>query len=339
MQNKNPSHRNIASLAISVLREKGTNEKLLTELSQDQGFQRFCNEWLAQRCQNERKTALQSDLDNLAVLKDQNKSQHPVISVKKLEKLRLFEKRINFRDSTLLSTMIREKKVQIYGGYSFEETQRELVVDKTDKYAIKFCKSLRKETFPAFENVNLTLPVKSSRAVKKFLTDSFPSHTKVIYLDNCRVRIGTKQSKVSRYFPELIRTLPKVTEKIYLNQFDISTEQLRTIFSSSRKTPFLEFNTCRLHIETIPDLTRPLSQCRIQTLSFDYCGHPRFSNWQDNQIEFENLVSALSQSSDLKKSLKDISFLDSCVPKKEFERIIEKYGINLMAVSPHLELP
>ncbi|CAI2374960.1 unnamed protein product [Moneuplotes crassus] len=321
-------HEDIVTRTLAVMQQKGVSEKLLSGLIQDKGFNKFCTEWLAQRwdiCIERNHCST----DQILALKNQVKSQKVMISKIMLQGLKVQEAEVNEAFNSLHSSLVCLKKVTIEGFLHYDKLPTDLFLDLNEPEGYLLCKALNTQRLPDCNSMNIAFN-KKPWVNKKFIKDIFPPKINELWLENYNFRPeDARKMTLNKYFSELIKVFPIVQNHVNLYKFEISQSQFRKIFSSCRDKPELEFNSCKIHIETPLDLSKPLSGCKITKLNFNSCGRPQFSNWGENLQEFEHLIQALSHSVDLKRSMSVLIFLCSCVPAEDFERIFIKHDMNL----------
>ncbi|CAI2375674.1 unnamed protein product [Moneuplotes crassus] len=312
------------------MKEKGVNQNILNDLKQDYGFIRFCTEWIAQLLEIPKPNTKRTSLNNIASLKDRIKS----LNTKPTKELKSKELKIESKCKSLNLCLLYQKESLIYKSsppyLSFKE---DLVLDLKTPDNILFCKTIREHNnFPEAYSVEIECN-RRSIIMNKFLKTSFPVQARELLFRNSDINLAeARKMSINKYFRQFSQILHKVTTLVYLSYFDISMKKLRKIFSCCRDKLRLEFSACKLHVETAPDLCRPLSQCTIQMLSFYNCGGPQCSDWAQNPEELDNLILGISKSESLFKSLKDLILIDSNIPGTELGEIFQKHGISMNIV-------
>ena len=67
---------------------------------------------------------------------------------------------------------------------------------------------------------------------------------------------------------------------------------------------------------------------KIEWLGFYYSGGVGYSNWEGKPKRFENLITGISMSDGLRKSLKTLYIACCEITKEKAKEILKKYGLN-----------
>ncbi|CAI2375518.1 unnamed protein product [Moneuplotes crassus] len=318
----------LISPILTLLEKKGVDKPFLSKLRQNNYFveflmngERLCQEGDCNRI-------YQPFSNKILWLLSQNFARSELLMQMKKESFKCIEVTVELEIKNFNSALIENVKNKYNLLYSLRSSLTRLEFDMYNKRILLFLKSLRKHKFPSVSTVDISF-IEDSRPTLNLMTHSFPSKVKELACTGCEFNSDKIQKiTIGRYFPELIRILPRVTEIVYLYYFKISERQLRKIYSSCRDKLCLQLCACVLNLKSVPDMSKPLFGCTLETLSFHDCGRSGFSNWAENLDEFENLIHGLSKSEDLRKTLKKLDLRDSFVSFEETERILEKFGIN-----------
>ncbi|CAI2375393.1 unnamed protein product [Moneuplotes crassus] len=312
---------------LKIMEQKGVSEQILSDLTQDNGFIKFCIEWVAQRWDSQ---IIENDIsitNQIRTLKEKIQSLTQLIREMRSQNFKIFEEEINSQLKDLESSIFLQRFNHLNDDSNSEDLFSDFYLDLNSKPSKQLCKTLRKHKIPNFKSLNIDFS-KSASCDRTFLQSSFPNQTNKLALNNYDyISNEIKIKNISRYFREITRVIARVARLVHFYNFEISQTQLTKLLSCCRDKPELEFYSCKIHTETSPDLSKLTSEWKIEQLSFDFCGKIDCCNWKLNLGHFENLIGGISTSESLCQSLKNLSIRVSCVPREDYIRIMQNSKI------------
>ncbi|CAI2369402.1 unnamed protein product [Moneuplotes crassus] len=111
-----------------------------------------------------------------------------------------------------------------------------------------------------------------NKKVLEFCALSFPDKVDILYISPL---FQAKQKNGSTYFNFLIRNSYKVVCMVFLICFTLNISQLKRLVAAYKHLNILGFNSCKLSISSVPDLSKALINCKLKTLS---CENSTFSS-------------------------------------------------------------
>lgn len=118
----------------------------------------------------------------------------------------------------------------------------------------------------------------------------------------------------------------KITSALGISNFIISERELVQILGCYREKEVIYIGYSKLKLGKVPSFGTSLDGARIKTLSLNYCGSTDLSDWKKNYIQFENLITGLSESPDFVANLKEISLLHCGLGAKQVKKVLGKNG-------------
>ncbi|CAI2361046.1 unnamed protein product [Moneuplotes crassus] len=186
---------------------------------------------------------------------------------------------------------------------------------------MEFLTSLNKR-MPDIDRLNLGNIPLNCQEVNTFLATHFPDKVRDLHF-----HFGSPLSScVPFYLEELVEVSKRVTEVLYIYEFEVSQDQLVALFSANRHTKWFGFNYCKLSLSSVPDFGGTLAGSTIKCLSLYSCGDSSYGDWGNNESHFENLIAGLSKEEDFRKNLKKIRMGSCGMEKNVVDKILADYG-------------
>ncbi|CAI2375391.1 unnamed protein product [Moneuplotes crassus] len=324
----------IVDKILNLMEEKGVSQTLLTSLNQDQGFMRFCIEWCAPRWYSLQDQNIEQSFDQISTITKSIKAHRRKPDGSEAEDSKDNEESWLTHLKEFSIKLLNSKAINIYGIEDLYDLKSTMAVDFDNDIKLGYINCIKQLEIPYLPKIQLISGHSRKSRMRKFLSNSFINKTNEIWISNGGPSIREVENiKIEKISRELQQILPKVVQKVTINSFEINQKQLRRIFSLCRDKEDLMFFNCKLLLDTVPDLSKALLNCRISRLDFYNCGHPKLTNWAKEPHLFENLVNALSQSEDLKKSLTLIKITRRSPPAEITKEILQKYHLDHINLS------
>ncbi|CAI2385114.1 unnamed protein product [Moneuplotes crassus] len=161
-----------------------------------------------------------------------------------------------------------------------------------------------------------------------FLRSSFPNRTNYLsvwaYSRMCLDR--------SNYFNLLISLSSKVIHTVEFDSLDLHHRQLKRLIAAYRHVRVLKLSTCKLEVPNVPDFSKTLTRCRIQSLWLLFTGGSYSSDYMINIDQFKNLIQGLVSSPDLRLSLRKVHIKGCVMAKDKLEKIFVEHKFRKVKV-------
>ncbi|CAI2366591.1 unnamed protein product [Moneuplotes crassus] len=193
---------------------------------------------------------------------------------------------------------------------------------------MEFLRFLNKR-MSSIHTLNLRYIPLNCREVKTFLSTHFPNKVSVLNF-NC---LSSLSSCVPFYLEELVEVSKRVTGWLFIYKFEVSQDQLVSLFSANRHKIWFGFTDCKLSLSSVPDFEGTLAGSTMKGLSLTSCGRSSYGDWGNNECHFENLIAGLSKEEDFRKNLKRIR-MDWCgMEENDVEKILVDHGFGHVKIT------
>ncbi|CAI2369406.1 unnamed protein product [Moneuplotes crassus] len=209
------------------------------------------------------------------------------------------------------------------------ELRLDFLHDKNKKFTrkLKFCKLFDTYTIRLYD-----ISTKNKK-ILEFCALSFPDTVDVLYTSPL---FNTKPDR-SAYFKLLIRSSYKVMRKLFLNRFTLNICQLKRLMAAYKHLNILGLSSCRLPIPNVPDLSKALTNCKIDALSLEHSIFSNINNCENSLDGFKNLTQGLAGSSDLRSSLEIVLIKGCRIKLTEAKEIFEDNQLGGVKIHDGLE--
>ncbi|CAI2363770.1 unnamed protein product [Moneuplotes crassus] len=216
----------------------------------------------------------------------------------------IFEKEI---DTSLLES-----------GFEESSEHGEIYECLYDQRFIKFVYKLELLNLFGTSNITLVTVDCKRKQILYFINHCFPKK-----VNNLEVSSGMcLREEISDYYNPLIQLSFKVVKKVSFIKYKINEMQLKKIISAFRHVYELGLVSCELSVLSVPNFSRALSNCQIETLNLNQTEWSLNCYLKSNVYEFKYLVQGLASSSDLRLSLKTIYICVCGITQKEIEELL-----------------
>ena len=171
--------------------------------------------------------------------------------------------------------------------------------EQTDKLKIQEISWIKLPAIKKFKIENLTA---NDENLKCLLKNSCPPKLNFLCLNPS---YKGEPTKLKCYIDDLIEWCEVTTDQIYLNNFEINSEDLSTIIKSSSQCDTLIIKKSIIHVSDDLDFSLDYDY-NISNLSFDNCGREDRSSWKKKRTELISILKSIANSG-LKDSLEKIS--------------------------------
>ncbi|CAI2371904.1 unnamed protein product [Moneuplotes crassus] len=132
---------------------------------------------------------------------------------------------------------------------------------------------------------------------------------------------------IDLYHSALLVAAPCVTELVYLHNFKISQPQTIALLAAFHKVTHFGFDSCIVHISSVPSFPDSMANSNIQQLSLSSSGDSDHGDWEEDSSCFSNLMAGLAQVDAVRENLKWM-WMESCgMKKKKIKEILENCGL------------
>ncbi|CAI2361902.1 unnamed protein product [Moneuplotes crassus] len=208
------------------------------------------------------------------------------------------------------------------------ETELALKLDNLKD--MEFLTSLNKR-MPEVARLDLYKIPLNCQEVKTFLATYFPNKVRELYFNS-----GSPLSNsLPFYLEELVEVIKRVTGHLYIYEFEVSQDQLVTLFSANRHQEWFGFSDCKLALYSVPDFGGTLAGSTMQVLSLRGCGKSSYGDWGNNDSHFENLIAGLSQEEDFRKNLEWIGLSGCGMKKNDVKKILADHGFGHVEIGEY----
>ncbi|CAI2375616.1 unnamed protein product [Moneuplotes crassus] len=320
--------KDLTNEVLSLMKDSGISQTLLTGLERDPGFPRFCTEWAKQRWIERSKI---SDQDLICKLQNKIKTCEAKIGkwsnpLRRAVNKFIVDEEQSYNISVLL---IKCLTLETIGDKSLKKLAS--YIDLSKDTEARYLEIFSKHKLPYFKYIILTTYTKKQKIMNKFMQHSFPCRVGSFYLDNSYIdRSKPIVEKIGKYLNGLRRVLPRVTKNFEISGFAITKRQLQTIFYLCRSVKCLRFGCCKLDLVTVPNLGRSVNDYKIQGLVFGGCGAIDTGNWNEYPEHFEHLIKGLSQTEWAYSSLGMIMLSHKDIDRLYSQQILKKYKLKCM---------
>ncbi|CAI2369404.1 unnamed protein product [Moneuplotes crassus] len=195
----------------------------------------------------------------------------------------------------------------------------EIGLELRDEKYMQFLSKIDR-TAPNIKTLRLDYVPPENQVVMNFLQNYLPKK-----LEGFEFNYGPKLSDgLDYYINDILAIAPHVKNDLMIYCYEISQENLISLFSAAKNKKKLGFECCKLDLSTSPDLKSVLSGCTIEKLDFSSCGS--YGNFPENPNHMSNLLKALAESPDLRKSLKEIKTMNWGFNTPEITKILLNWG-------------
>ncbi|CAI2374538.1 unnamed protein product [Moneuplotes crassus] len=296
-------------------------EELLTGLGQDQGFDRFCNEWVSRRGGIGYMQTNQQDTDALNEMKEKLREQKNLIRKLIVSNRKRFDAEIASSVNDLeLTLMISKYEQNRYPCKAFNSKTNLRINTKNPRDQ----QILKRINFhiPTCGIINFTFSKNNEKMVRKFFEKVFPKKTERFHLCYSSVNNSNKNAtNIGGYLKKLQLASLTLIKVLRLDEFSINQAQFKRIFSLFKGIRTIEFGRCMIDLDTTPDLSLALKKCTLNSLKFNFCYINCHAEIDKKVENCQNLIQALSQSPDLIQSLEKLILIYTGLTKGVVERI------------------
>ncbi|CAI2365527.1 unnamed protein product [Moneuplotes crassus] len=311
------------SKVLGVMQSKGVRRNILVELKHDQGFYKFCSEWISQRWDLEDIGHNVSTKDLIFELRNKIKSQEQLIDEWRMPHLQDVEKSLLLKSKVLKQDLLTIKTINICGLNNKFIAGPDLLFNPQLHNHWKLGKCVYFQ-YPSCTGVKLIFSQKYGRKAHSFFKNLFPRLTQWLKLFS-RNRIDNQASlrNIGNWLTQVEKIAFRVTTDIHFEGFLINRRQLKRIFGFSANKKSLSLINCKIELDIVPDSAMAFKNCTIQILNIDL----HWSNLNQTHLvrleHFQNLINGLSQSEDLKESLQELYFSNTGLADSIVSDIIE----------------
>ncbi|CAI2361151.1 unnamed protein product [Moneuplotes crassus] len=179
---------------------------------------------------------------------------------------------------------------------------------------------------PDVDSLNLRYIPYECEEAKTFLKKSFPRQVKCFDFNS----LSELNNPLDFYLDELVQVSQRVTNKVVINRFNISQDNLVTLFNANVDKKLFGFYNCKLELSSVPSFSGKLKGSSIECLDLYGCGHTAYGDWDLNESYFGNLMRGLAQEEDFVKSLKKIKLENCGMNKSEIKSVLKECGFDLV---------
>ncbi|CAI2387195.1 unnamed protein product [Moneuplotes crassus] len=157
--------------------------------------------------------------------------------------------------------------------------------------------------------------------VKEFLSKSIPPRIQEICATSSRF------DKSPSYFNLILRACMYTIADASLDGFkNLNMKQLKRMFSANKHTKSLTIFNCSLRLPACPDFSDCFRGTTLSELKLCYIKVESRNEEEEHLHELDGLISGLSKSPDLHKSIKIIQIFPSGTFKEQSNQTLVKYG-------------
>ncbi|CAI2369801.1 unnamed protein product [Moneuplotes crassus] len=206
-----------------------------------------------------------------------------------------------------------------------------LILDCYKPQDINFMQCMGDNILPNFNHLSIRRIDENLNLVNNFVLSSFPQNVKGFSLNT-----NGKLIDCEPVMNLIIHTSSSVLQSMYLSNFIISQSQLKTLLQTTCKNQSeLHFLHCQMMLDSVPNLNYCLRGSKIKALNFSNCGPSGYCDFENHPERFENLINALSQSSDFKKNFSAICLSRCGMAKLYVEDTLKKFEFQEVTIEKH----
>ncbi|CAI2360791.1 unnamed protein product [Moneuplotes crassus] len=310
--------------------EKEEYKQAIREIENDQQFQRFC---MAFTWSSIKKGSL-TTFNHEDIQSPPELMYFKNCFYKQKESIKKFQRQFSELYDKLLNTEKLDRQLLLAKCYKICYESRDnrydlakIHINMHEKDQAKISQSIGNYKLPKCEGLSLISVHQKPELTKSIMRRSFPEKVESFRFNNREADWSNpKKVNIGRYLKELAQALPKVTQKVSFRYFEINPPQFKKLLYLCRDKESVEFESCKIHLQEVPNLVKALEGCKIQTLNFYACGMSKYGDWVNNQHHLDNLINGLSQCDDLQNSLKGLSLDGNDMSKGAFRTVFEKYS-------------
>ncbi|CAI2371985.1 unnamed protein product [Moneuplotes crassus] len=177
---------------------------------------------------------------------------------------------------------------------------------------------------PDLERLSIrNIPRESQEEARHCVAKYFPKTVREFYF-NANSALGS----ISLYHSALLAAAPCVTETVFLYNFKISQPQTIALLAAFHKVTGFGFDSCILHMPSVPSFPDSMANSNIRTLDFWYSGDSDHGDWRKDSSCFSNLMAGLAQVDTLRENLETVWMCDCGMERKEIKEILENCGLD-----------
>ncbi|CAI2385947.1 unnamed protein product [Moneuplotes crassus] len=157
--------------------------------------------------------------------------------------------------------------------------------------------------------------------LKEFFSKSIPPKIKEINASSI------KFDKSPSYFNLVLRAIMHTTASVKVNSFrNLNMKQLKRLFSANKHTKSLAMFNCSLRLPACPDFSDCFRGTTLSELRLYYVKMTNCDESDTNLHKLDRLISGLSKSPDLHRSIKRIEIFAIKTTKEQNDQALLKYG-------------
>ncbi|CAI2363608.1 unnamed protein product [Moneuplotes crassus] len=157
--------------------------------------------------------------------------------------------------------------------------------------------------------------------MKEFLSKSIPAAIEEIMIAR------NKFDKSPSYFNLVLRASMHTTASVQVNYFrNLNMKQLKRLFSANKHTKSLTMLDCTFRLLACPDFSDCFRDTTLSLLNLFYVGVVNRDEVDEHLHELDRLISGLSKSPDLHKSIKKIEIITFKTSQQQDDQVLAKYG-------------
>ncbi|CAI2368158.1 unnamed protein product [Moneuplotes crassus] len=320
-----------AQKVIAVMKNYEIREELLTGLSCDPGFNRFCNEWRVFRWDLECTSSNSGAIHQPNDLMNRLTHQQELIEKMKMPYLKWEER--NLLSGAKDLQLVRQRYKNIGGG-SLGFTSKSFLYLSTENYKkLRLLKEL-KLTIRECDDLLIEFDRKSRANVRQFLHKSFPKQAAKFELINSQgLEDYSKKMSIRHFMAEMRHISRRVVNTIALQGFAISQQNFKRILCFCDKLKALDMRKCRLELDAKLDLRTALQKSSLRTLSVCFAASNYGCDPTPRQLNLHYLVSALAQAERPETKLKDVYVHNVGITKAAEQDLIGRYQHNYFRIT------
>ncbi|CAI2359175.1 unnamed protein product [Moneuplotes crassus] len=184
---------------------------------------------------------------------------------------------------------------------------------------------------PILNRMDLNKVPANNQHVKDFLQRYFPIELKFFNF-NCSSTLSTGLD----YYAEALTVSSTCVREVFsIYNFEICESHLVMLVCANKNMQRFGLQHCKFGLPTVPDFGGKLKGSTLKVLDLNACGRKGYSNWANNQLNFENLVEGLSKEEDFRANLQKIWMKQCGMQLKVIKRIMSKHGFAHLEICGH----
>ncbi|CAI2384991.1 unnamed protein product [Moneuplotes crassus] len=185
----------------------------------------------------------------------------------------------------------------------------------------KVIKQLSRFVMPTNSTVSFCNQSLTNFNMKEFLSKSISARIKEISVSR------NKFDKSTLHFNLVLRTSMLTTSNFYCNCLgNLNMKQLKRLFSAAKHTKSLTISHSTLCLPACPDFSDCFRGTTLSQLKLNDIKVENRDKTNRNLHELDGLISGLSKSSDLHKSIKRVRIFNSETSQQQNDQIVTEYG-------------